>query len=111
MSPSLKRLTNIFSWKDSYRVLHPNDISFSRYYENKNQDMGATRIDINYHYGELQIVEAKYVGNSFSDHLALIVSFKLPSVLPKIQSPKSRPLFKIKPEVVSDQLSQQMLKG
>ena len=45
MSPSLKRTIKTFSWKDSFRVLHPKDKIFSRYYEHNKYGEGATRID------------------------------------------------------------------
>ena len=33
MSPTFKRLVRSFNWVDSFRVLHPSDIQFSRYYK------------------------------------------------------------------------------
>ena len=36
--------------------------------------------------------------------MALLVSLKLPDNLTKIISPKSRPLFKTKPDVIQDKL-------
>ena len=44
----------------------------------------------------------KYVGVAFSDHQAYIVKIKIPGISSKITSPKSRPQFKAKPEVVKD---------
>ena len=53
MSPSLKKLLQTFSWKDSFRQLYPGIKSYSRYYENAIHGDGATRIDRNYHYGDM----------------------------------------------------------
>ena len=87
-SKSLKRLVNTFSWVDSFRQLHPNSEQFSRYYDNSVHGEGASRIDRMYHFGGLEIVEAKYVGVAFSDHLSLIVKIKLPENMQKMSSPK-----------------------
>ena len=71
MSPSLKRLTPTFNWKDSYRHLHPSDTQYSRYFENTRGE-GATRIDRCYHYGDIKINKASYKPVAFSDHHAHI---------------------------------------
>ena len=63
-----------------------------------------------YHYGQLHILEAYYVGVAFSDHFALIVKFKLPENMSKLMSPKCKPLFKSKPEVIQDETFQKRLK-
>ena len=39
ISPSLKKLEKTFSWEDSYRILHLNSKSFSRY-EYERRDLG-----------------------------------------------------------------------
>ena len=109
ISPSLKHLIKTFSWHDSYRTLYPSTQCFSRYYGNDRHGEGATRIDRNYHYGSIKLVEVKYCSIAFSDHMGLIVTIKLPDPLAKILSPKSRPLFKTKPEVISDKLFQERL--
>ena len=110
ISPSLKRLVKTFSWLDSFRTIYPLKQCFSRYYRRDLHGEGATRIDRNYHYGGIQIVEAKYCSIAFSDHMGMIVSIKLPDPFSKILSPKSRPLFKTKPEVIYDKLFQERLK-
>ena len=46
--------------------------------------------------------EAKYISLAFSDHLGMVVSFTLPDHMTKMMSPKSRPLFRTRPEVVDD---------
>ena len=46
---------------------------------------------------------AQYTSVAFSDHLSHIVTVKLPpTLLSKAVSPKSKPLFKIRPEIVKD---------
>ena len=55
-------------------------------------------------------MEAKYVGVAFSDHLSLIVKIKLPENMQKMSSPKSKPLFKSKPNVIQDKLFKSRLK-
>ena len=109
MSPSLKRVANTFSWKDSFRSLHPDSISFSRYYANERHGEGATRIDRSYIFGELTPVSAMYTSVAFSDHLSYIVTVQLPSPLQKAFCPKSRPFFKTRPAVVNDKLFQARL--
>ena len=75
LSPSLKRLVKTFSWQDSYRTLYPSSKCFSRYYGNDRYGEGATRIDRNYHYGSIEIVEVKYCSVAFSDHMGWADSF------------------------------------
>ena len=101
-SKSLKRLIKNFNWVDSFRYLHPHSKQFSRYYDNIVHGEGATRIDRSYHYGNIEILEAFYVGVAFSDHLSYIVRIRVPNTFSKMSSPKSRPLFKSKPEVIQD---------
>ena len=64
MSNSLKRVTKVFSMKDSFRSLYPKVEAFSRYYGDT-RGKGATRIDRQYHYGEIVIKEAKYLPLAF----------------------------------------------
>ena len=109
-SKSLQRLVKIFAWTDSFKKLHPDSQQFSRYYDITAQGEGATRIDRMYHYGQLQIIEASYVGVAFSDHLSLIIKIKLPENMSKLVSPKSKPFFKSKPSVIQDEIFQSRLK-
>ena len=60
ISPSLKRLVKTFNWQDSYRSLYPSTQCFSRYYGNERHGDGASRIDRNYHLGNIEILEVKY---------------------------------------------------
>ena len=105
MSKGLKRLIKLKSWQDSFRSLYPTSESFSRYYENSRAE-GATRIDRNYHFGGVKVVEAKYLPIAFSDHFAHVVKISLPEPLDRILGPKSRPTFKLRPEVIMDKLFQ-----
>ena len=109
MSNGLKRLVKLRNWKDSYRSLHPNATSFSHYYENTRAS-GATRIDRNYNFGDLHVLEAKYVPLAFSDHFSHIVRISLPDPLSRILSPKCRPSFRLRPEIVRDYKFKQRLR-
>ena len=101
ISNSLKRITNLFNMKDSFRVLHPKVKAFSRYYSNT-RGQGATRIDRQYHYGNLTIKEAKYLPLVFSDHYSLAITICLPDPLSRMFYPNSRPEFKLRDEVIQD---------
>ena len=81
---------------------------FSRYYESARGE-GATRIDRCYHFGDLQIVEAKYLPAAFSDHFGLIIKTSVPEALSRVISPKYRPSFRLTPEVIKDPLFNQRL--
>ena len=109
-SNSLKRLVKNFAWLDSYRQLYPDTQQFSRYYDNSVHGEGASRIDRMYHYGQIIILEAYYVGVAFSDHFSLIIKIKMPENMTKLISPKSKPLFKSKPEVIDDEIFRNRLK-
>ena len=104
MSPCLKRLVHTFSWKDDFRTLHPKESTYSRYYSFDRDRVGATRIDRSYSFGDIQPKLAKYISIAFSDHLSLMVSIKLPSSLSRNINPRSRPLFKIRPDIVHDKI-------
>ena len=107
LSPCLKRVIKTFSWRDSFRHIYPNLKHFSHYYDRNGE--GATRIDRSYYYGSLIPIDAKYECVSFSDHFSYIVKLQLPDPLSTIISPKSRPTFKIKPEVAKDRAFQARL--
>ena len=53
-SKCLKRLVKNFSWVDSYRHLYPNTLQYSRYYDNSVHGEGASRLDRNYHFGNIE---------------------------------------------------------
>ena len=106
MSPSLARLTQIFDMQDSYRYLFPINKVYSHYYHTVQLGQGATRIDRSYNWGNLAIVDARYVPVAFSDHMAYVVTVSLPEPCSKMISPRARPLFKVTPEVICDEVFQ-----
>ena len=108
MSKGLQRLIGLKGRQDSFRSLSPNSKSFSRYYENSRAE-DATRIDRNYHFGMLTITEAKYLPIAFSDHLAQSIKVVLPDSMARGLSPKSRPSFRLKPNVIMDGLFKERL--
>ena len=71
MSPSLKRLVRTFSLKDSFRTIHPEVKTYSRFYERNGE--GASRIDRSYNWGNIRVLEASYIAVAFSDHLGYVV--------------------------------------
>ena len=101
ISPSLRRFIKLFNLTDSFRFLHPHQKVFSRYF-NINGQNGATRIDRSYHWGGVAPSAGWYESVAFSDHLMYIVKLTIPNTMQKILSPKSRPFFKIKPEIIQD---------
>ena len=101
MSKCLQRLVKVKNWKDSFREIYPTTIKFSRFYENSRAE-GASRIDRCYHFGNLTVKQAKYVPVAFSDHLSHVVELLVPDNLSAVISPKCRPSFRIRPEVIRD---------
>ena len=108
MSRCLERLVAVNDWKDSFRDLHPKTQEYSRYYSNSRAE-GASRIDRCYHHGELKVKSAKYIPLAFSDHFAHLVQFILPNKMARILSPKTRPSFRLKAEVISDSVFKERL--
>ena len=55
ISPGLKRLTKLFGWKDCFRSLHPDKISFSFVYKRNTGEgelrEGGARLDRSYSWG------------------------------------------------------------
>ena len=109
MSPGLARMVNVFDLHDSFRTLHPLAKTFSHYYQTPQLGTGGTRIDHVYTWGGLQTREIEYKPLAFSDHMAVVVHLVLPNPSSKILSPKARPFFKIKPEVINDSVFQEWL--
>ena len=105
MSPTFKRLVRSYSWRDSFRELHPAERQYSRYYANSRTE-GATRIDRCYHYGDIAIKSAIYLPLAFSDHHAHLVTIQLPDPFSRLLSPRTYPSFRIKAEVVQDPIFQ-----
>ena len=101
MSNSLKRVIKTFDMTDSFRDLFPKAKAFSRYYGDV-RGQGATRIDRQYHFGDVTIQDARYLPLSFSDHHGLVVTICLPDPLSKIICPSGSPSFKLRDEVIYD---------
>ena len=102
MSSGLRRLVSAFELKDSHKLLHPRTKDYSRYYKNDKYGSGATRIDRIYIYGDINVSKSQYIPISWSDHLAIVSSYRLPDSLAKNSSVKSKPVFKISPNVIDD---------
>ena len=108
ISNCLKRVLKTFDFKDSFRSLYPSSKTYSRYYSDS-RGHGASRIDRQYHYGDLTILEAKYLPLAFSDHHGLVVTISLPDPLSKIICPKGSQSFRLRDEVILDNQFQQSL--
>ena len=104
MSPSLKRLITTFYMKYCYRSLYPETPCYSRYYTRGGGEVGASRIDRSYHWGNLNVVESEYEALAFTDHFAYIVKVQPPDHMEFSISPRSRPFFKTSPELVMDEV-------
>ena len=87
ISNSLKRVVKAFDLLDSFKTIHPKVQAYSRYYGDV-RGHGASRIDRQYHWGEITIKEAKYLPLSFSDHYGLVISLILPDHLSRMLSPR-----------------------
>ena len=109
MSPTLTKMIKTFDLKDCFRILYPNSKSFSHFYNTIHMGEGGTRIDRSYSWGDLVIEDARYEPLAFSDHMAYLVSYSMPTQTARAFSPRSRPLFKVRPEVISDKLFQENL--
>ena len=94
----VKYCTKVFL--DCYS-LNPKSLTYSRYYEARGVT-GASRIDRQYHWGEIIPTMAEYSPIAFSDHLTHTVKVKVPNPLARMFSPKTRPQFKIREEVARD---------
>ena len=108
MSRCLQRLVKVKGWNDSFRNLHPSSLTYSRFYENCRAE-GASRIDRCYHHGSLVVEKAIYVPLAFSDHFAHVVEFLVPDNMSQVISPKCRPSFRVKPEVIRDNVFKERL--
>ena len=109
MSKSFQKLSKTFNWQDSFRSLHPLVQQFSHYYSNSRAE-GATRIDRGYHYGDISILKAFYEPLAFSDHHALVLHMRLPSSFSRLKCPPADYSFRIKAEVVTDNIFRMRLK-
>ena len=109
ISRSLERLKSNKNWNDTFRTLHPTKLAYSRFYCQR-QVSGASRIDRCYYFGGLTPVTAEYIPVAFSDHFAHIITFKVPDKFSKILSPKTRPRFKLRAEIIMDNIFKERLK-
>ena len=99
----LSRALKTFNWNDSFRTLHSHTQSFSRFYKVENTTE-ATRIDRQYHWGQINIQKCEYIPAAFSDHLGLLVEVNIPQLKIKSRSPKASQQFKIKDEIIYDSI-------
>ena len=104
---NLEELIRSFSMRDSYRQLHPRGNEFSRYAQGGIEGPSKSRIDRCYDYGKaLRPIRAQYMHLPFSDHLCHLVTFEVSEPLSRSLMPRSRPIFKIKPDVIKDKIFQ-----
>lgn len=108
MSPNLARLVKTFHWKDSLRILKQNVNCFSHYYKSGDQ-VGATRIDRQYHWGEVEVLSAEYVPAAFSDHLGFLVEVRVPSIGTDQVVSRGLPFLKINDDVTKDIIFKQQV--
>ena len=77
ISPNLKKLITIKNWKDTFRLLYPDQPVYSHYYKrtaaNGVQTEGASRLDRSYIWGQCKVVSSSYVSVAFTDHFAHLV--------------------------------------
>ena len=64
---------------------------------------------MSYSWGDVKVVKAWYEPIALSDHMAYIINFSLPPQAAKMLSPRSRPQFKTRPEVICDSVFQEHL--
>ena len=103
MSQALHRLIKLKDWQDSYQTLHPDAITFTRFYDTSRAS-GATPIDRSYHFGNMKVIEASYLPLAFSDHFGHIVRMELPDSLSRAFF-----TFRLAPEVIKDRVFQNWL--
>ena len=108
ISNTLKRVIKVFDMSDSFRSIHPKDKIFSRYYSDT-RGSGASRIDRQYHFGNITVIEAKYTPLAFSDHHGLVVKISLPQAFSKLFCPRGRQSFRLRDEVVQDSIFKESL--
>ena len=74
------------------------------------QGEAVSRLDRSYSWGEVTLISAKYEPLAFSDHMAHVITISLPSAFNRILSPRSRPIFKLRREVIRDEYFRENLK-
>ena len=106
LSPNLKKLITLYKWKDTYRLLHPNTVSYSHFYNRnmsgKGLTHGGSRLDRSYQWGEVKTSSAEYIGVSFSDHLLHLVRVECPAPMKETEV-QVKPYFKISPDIARDE--------
>ena len=107
ISPSLRNLVRTFDWKDDFCFLNPDSKDMKHFYEFPKP--GSTRLDRSYSWGGLKPVSAFYQSLGFTDHMALIVSYKLPQHIERKLLPRSRLYFKVKKNILEDKIFRQNL--
>ena len=85
------------------------ELSTPKYYDDVRSQV-VSRLDRQYHWGNVTIKEAKYLPMSFSDHHGLVVQVLLPDPLGKILCPIGRPSFRLKGDVIGDTIFQDSLR-
>ena len=78
--------------------------AFSHYY-----NQGATRIDRQYHWGEISIKKSEYIPVAFSDHLGLFTEVTVPFSISRQCRKGGKNSFKIRNNVACDQTFKQSL--
>ena len=101
MSPSLSRVCKTFSWFDCHRIVHPSSEDFSHYYK-VGGSVNATRIDRQYSWGNLEVINSKYIPLAFTDHFGLLSQNKVPFILLYKNIPRHPSSFKISNEISRD---------
>ena len=70
MSPMLNRLAKNLEFKDSFRTIHLGAVQFSHFYKTGNT-FNASRLDRQYHWGNIKVIKCEYLPVAMSDHSAL----------------------------------------
>ena len=109
MSPASAKFIKTFDYSDSFKAVFPHDKNTKSHYYLFPKP-GGTRIDRLYHQN-LKVASVGYVSvGNLSDHMALICSYELPPDRLISNLPKQKPYYKIKEEIIRDQVFQLRLK-
>ena len=103
MSPSLKRLVNVFGFRDTFRYIEPNTRQYSRCYSKQSITEGATRLDRIYISNKLEPTFKRHNTISILDHLSFEVKFNINEDLQKLLAPKPKISFKIKQKIIDSE--------
>ena len=102
MSSSLSRIISTFDLFDLHRAIYPQIKVYSHFYQTPSNGTGASRLDRAYGWGDITVEESMYCPAAFTDHMAYVISLKLPANCDRIFSPITRPIFTIRPEIIQD---------